>query len=111
MTKYANQHSGVPALGAENKASMLTGRDGSSAKYARGLGQHSGPEFVDAKGLRELFSISRTHAHRLAAMGLILSVSLCGRGKTRGRRLYSVASVRALLSQNEEPVCGSAVES
>jgi hypothetical protein len=110
MTTYANQHSGVPALGAENKTLMATGRGGSSAKYSWSVGQHSGPEFVDAKGLRELFSISRTHAHRLAAMGLILSVSLCGRGKTRGRRLYSVASVRALLERTGDPVCGSPVE-
>jgi hypothetical protein len=40
----------------------------------------------------------------LAGMGLINSVSIRGRGQSRGRRLYSVASVRALLNQGTENI-------
>ena len=56
-------------------------------------------EFVDAKGLRQMFGISRTAAYDLLNDGLIKSVSLRRRGCARGRRLYEVASVREYFSQ------------
>jgi Helix-turn-helix domain len=44
-----------------------------------------------------MFHISRSTLYALAAEGKIRSVSLCKNGKTRGRRLYDCASIRAYL--------------
>jgi hypothetical protein len=57
----------------------------------------SSPEFVDSKGMRQMFGISRTAAYDLINDGLIKSVSLRRKGRARGRRLYDVASVREYL--------------
>ena len=58
------------------------------------------PEFAGHARVRDLFDLSRTHLHRLSTEGLIRSVSLRQRGKTRGRRLYDVQSVRDYLAAN-----------
>lgn len=58
------------------------------------------PEFAGHKEIKLLFGLSRTHLFRLAKDGLIKSVNLRDRGKVRGRRLYQVASIRALLHQS-----------
>ena len=63
-----------------------------------GTVQIAGPEFIGYREARLMFGISRTHLYRLAKEGLILTVSVRGRGKTRGRRLYSVDSIRAFLN-------------
>ncbi len=55
-------------------------------------------EFVDSKGLRALFGISRSLAYILIAEGRIRSVSLRQRGRLRGKRLFSVESVRSYLA-------------
>ena len=55
------------------------------------------PEFGDAKKVRAIFDISKTHLYRLEEAGLIESVSVRGRGKTKGRRLYNIASIRSFL--------------
>ncbi len=47
-----------------------------------------------------MFGIGRTHLFHLDKAGLIKSVALRQRGKLRGRRLYVVESVRALLMAN-----------
>jgi hypothetical protein len=60
------------------------------------------PEFAGFAKIRELFDLSRTHLHRLSTEGLIRSVSLRQRGKSRGRRLYDVQSVRDYLTSNLE---------
>ena len=60
------------------------------------------PEFVDARGLRALFGISRTHGYFLADAGLVKTVSLRRPGTTRGRRLWDCESVRAFLRANIE---------
>lgn len=60
--------------------------------------QMAGPEFVGYKDARMMFGLSRTHLYKLGKEGLIRTVSLRGRGTTRGRRLYSVDSIRALLN-------------
>lgn len=59
----------------------------------------SSPEFVDSRGLRQMFGISRTAAYDLIRDGLIKSVSLRRRGCARGRRLFDVASVREYFSR------------
>lgn len=55
------------------------------------------PEFLDAKGLRERFGITRSLAYALVADGAIRSVSLRRRGQVRGKRLFVVDSVREFL--------------
>ena len=55
-------------------------------------------EFVDSKGLRGGFGISRSLAYILISEGRIRSVSLRQRGRLRGKRLFDVASVRAYLA-------------
>jgi len=60
------------------------------------------PEFVDFVGLRELFGIKRSLAYELLRDGAIQSVSLRLRGQVRGKRLFSVDSVRQFLRQRME---------
>jgi hypothetical protein len=60
------------------------------------------PEFVDAKGLRALFGISRSHGYFLANAGLVKTVCLRRPGTTRGRRLWDCESIRAYLRANME---------
>ena len=55
------------------------------------------PEFVDHRGLTAMFGFSRAHAYRLAKAGKIRTVNLRESGKLKGRRLFEVASIRALL--------------
>jgi hypothetical protein len=66
------------------------------------VGGNLNPEFAGHAKIRDLFDISRTHLHRLHTEGRIRSVSLRERGKTRGRRLYDVQSVREYLTANME---------
>lgn len=63
-----------------------------------GAVQVGGPEFVGYAEARLLFGLSRTHLWKLGKAGQVQTVSLRTKGKTRGRRLYSVASIRALLN-------------
>lgn len=58
---------------------------------------HATPEFVDAKGARILFGLSRSHLYDLEARGLIRSACLRKPGAIRGRRLFCCASIRAFL--------------
>jgi hypothetical protein len=58
---------------------------------------HATPEFLDHRGVTLMFGFSRAHAYRLAEAGRIRSVNLRQPGKLRGRRLFCVASIRALL--------------
>jgi hypothetical protein len=57
------------------------------------------PEFVDAKGLRSLFGISRAHGYLLAAEGKVRTVCIRRPGAVRGKRLWDCASVRSFLNQ------------
>ena len=58
------------------------------------------PEFVDAKGLRSIFGISRSHGYALASAGLVKTVCLKKAGRTRGKRLWQCQSVREYLEAN-----------
>jgi len=60
-------------------------------------GKWQDAEFVDLDGLRSRFAIKRSLGLKLAAEGLIRSVSLRRRGATRGKRLFDVQSVREFL--------------
>jgi len=56
------------------------------------------PEFVDVDGLWRGFGIKRSLGYQLLADGLIRGVSLRRRNAVRGKRLFSVDSVRAYLN-------------
>lgn len=55
-------------------------------------------EFVDTKGLERLFGIRRSLAYALLAEGAIQGCSLRRRNRVRGKRLFSVDSVRDFLN-------------
>jgi hypothetical protein len=59
-------------------------------------------EFVDAPGLQSRFGIKRSLAYVLLADGAIRGVSLRRRNQTRGKRLFSVDSVREYLNRQME---------
>lgn len=84
-----HQENGQPSAGLQNLTTQ---------PLTLGVVQVAGPEFVGYQEARMMFGLSRTHLYRLGKEGLVRTVSLRGRGNTRGRRLYSVDSIRALLN-------------
>ena len=64
--------------------------------------RHIDPEFVDCKGLEAGWGIKRSLAYQLLAEDKIKSVSLRRRGAVRGKRLFSVDSIRAFLRAQME---------
>jgi hypothetical protein len=60
------------------------------------------PEFVDFSGLEAGWGIKRSLAYQLLNDGKIQGVSLRRRGAIRGKRLFSVDSVRAFLREQME---------
>jgi len=60
------------------------------------------PEFLDARGVEGRFSIRRSLLYELHNRGHIKSVSLRRRGQSRGKRLFSVASIRDFLIKQME---------
>ena len=63
---------------------------------------HPDPEFVDCKGLEAGWGIKRSLAYQLLSDGKIQGVSLRRRNRVRGKRLFSVDSVRSFLRQQME---------
>ena len=60
------------------------------------------PEFLDAVGVSAVFSIKRSLLYELDNDGLVESVSLRRRGRTRGKRLFSVQSIRKFLREQKK---------
>ena len=60
------------------------------------------PEWIDCKGLEWGFGIKRSLAYQLLAEGKIYGVSLRRRNQLRGKRLFSVDSVRRFLREQVE---------
>jgi hypothetical protein len=60
------------------------------------------PEFLDARGVEGRFSIRRSLLYELHNGGHIKSVSLRRRGQSRGKRLFSVDSIRQFLHEQTE---------
>jgi len=65
------------------------------------------PEFVDAKGARRSFGLSRSHLYELDSNGKIRSVCIRRSGAMRGRRLFDCDSIRNFLNSCEERRGGS----
>jgi len=64
--------------------------------------QHIDPEFVDCRGLEAGWGIKRSLAYQLLADGKIQGVSLRRRNQIRGKRLFSVDSIREFLRSQME---------
>ena len=64
--------------------------------------QHIDPEFVDFSGLEAGWGIKRSLAYQLLNDGKIKGVSLRRRGRSRGKRLFSVDSIRQFLREQME---------
>ena len=60
------------------------------------------PEFLDARGVEVRFSIRRSLLYELHNGGHIKSASLRRKGRTRGKRLFDVQSIRAFLCEQME---------
>lgn len=56
------------------------------------------PEYVNSKGLRAIFGISRSMGYALIDNGSVKSVCLRQRGASRGKRLWVADSVRGYLN-------------
>jgi hypothetical protein len=61
-------------------------------------GRFSSPEFLDIDGVRGYFGLKQSLTYRLLAEDKIRAVSIRQRGKTRGRRLFDVQSIRRFLN-------------
>jgi hypothetical protein len=62
------------------------------------------PEFLDARGVEGRFSIRRSLLYELINGGQIKSVSLRRRGRSRGKRLFAVDSIREFLRKQMKRV-------
>ena len=60
------------------------------------------PEFLDAIGVNARFSIRRSLLYELMKRGCVKSASLRRRRQSRGKRLFSVDSIRAFLREQME---------
>lgn len=60
------------------------------------------PEFVDAKGARQIFGLSRAPLYNLITAGKIRSCCIRRPGAFRGRRLFDCESIRSFLRANME---------
>jgi hypothetical protein len=58
----------------------------------------SDAEFCDSPGAFRRFNLRRSHLYQLNAEGLIDGCSLRRKGKQRGRRLWSIDSIRKYLA-------------
>ena len=58
----------------------------------------SDAEFCDSPGAFQRFALRRSHLYQLHKDGLIRGVSLRRRGAARGRRLWSIDSIRSYLN-------------
>jgi len=54
-------------------------------------------EFADSPGAYRIFSLKRGHLYLLEREGLIRGVSLRKKGAMRGKKLWSIASIRSYL--------------
>jgi hypothetical protein len=59
-------------------------------------------EFCDSPGAFMRFGLRRSLLYDLSAQGLIKGVSLRRRGATRGKRLWSIDSIRSYLASQME---------
>lgn len=71
-----------------------------STNSAAFSGHPSEREFAGHREIKQMFGLSRAGLYRYQALGLIKSASVRTPGAIRGRRLWFVPSIRALLERN-----------
>jgi hypothetical protein len=59
------------------------------------------PEYGDARDVQRVFGLRETTLYNLLRNGQITGVSVPGRGKKRGKRLFSFDSIRKFLKARE----------
>jgi hypothetical protein len=84
------------------RASTLISMDKETLTIASVAKSCGSVEFCDTDGLRAMFGIKRSLAYELLGAGLIRGTSLRREGRTRGKRLFDVASVRRYLESRTE---------
>jgi hypothetical protein len=62
----------------------------------------SDAEFCDSSGAFQRFGLRRSLLYELHSLGLIKGVSLRRRGAARGKRLWSIDSIRSYLAEQME---------
>jgi hypothetical protein len=85
-----------------NKLGNFSGKVTNKTTAPLSTATHLNPEFVDCTGLEAGWGIKRSLAYQLLNDGKIRGVSLRRRGRLRGKRLFSVDSVRAYLASQME---------
>lgn len=58
------------------------------------------PEYAGHADIKRLFGVSRAYLYQLQKLGLIKSANVRRPGNIKGRRLWYVPSIRALLENN-----------
>lgn len=56
-------------------------------------------QWVRAEDAKAMFGLSHSTLYKLGKSGQITTASICQPGKQRGRRFYSVESIRALFQE------------
>jgi hypothetical protein len=59
-------------------------------------------EWGDVKDVRHTFGFRETFTYGLYRRGKIKAASIPGEGRTRGKRIFSFASIREFIAKNEE---------
>jgi hypothetical protein len=67
-------------------------------KTPKSIDESAKPEFIDARGARSVFGLSRSHLYELNTNGKIRSSCIRRLGAMRGRRLFDCASIRRYLN-------------
>jgi hypothetical protein len=68
-------------------------------RYTRLLEHEILAEYGDVRDVRRVFGLKETHVYNLWSAGKIEGVLVPGRGRKRGKRLFSFASIRKLLAE------------
>jgi hypothetical protein len=89
-------------LDSKNLGEQITEKTTASVDATPAYVAGQDPEFLDARGVEGRFSIRRSLLYELHSGGHIKSVSLRRRGQSRGKRLFSVDSIREFLRAQME---------
>ena len=92
---------GLQGLRRVRRCERMDTEIGKIGRPKRGRLQDPVAEYVDFVGLEQRFNIRRTLAYDLIHAGKIKSVVIKKPGRTRGRRLISLASLRSYLTSLE----------
>jgi len=64
--------------------------------------QQNNPEWISGKHAVAMFCLGLSTIYKLSKAGQIATTCICQPGKSRGRRFYSVESIRALFAASTD---------